>query len=84
MAKRKSAKKTPQSATLQNTITIVVPDQLANLDQDTLNGIARLILGDTAKFDVSNLVVVKQSNLSSPAVTALAAPANVVAESGCP
>ena len=73
MAKKKSSKKetrrnrpTPPTTppTPDNTITVVLPDQLAGVDQKLLIEIAKLVFGATGKFDVSNIVFVNQESIT--------------------
>jgi hypothetical protein len=69
MAKKKSSKKTtrrdrPSQPTPEDTITVVLPEQLAGVDKKLLLEIAKLVFGATGKFDVSNIVFVSQDSLS--------------------
>jgi hypothetical protein len=69
MAKKKTAKKASSS---QDTITIIVPEQLYQLEQDapgTLAEIAKLLVGDKTKFQVKHVCFKPQKDLS-PAVHA--------------
>jgi hypothetical protein len=64
MAKKKAKKGTKRAQTPNDTITVVLPDQLAGMDKDTLLEIAKLVFGASAKFDVSNIVFVSQEAIA--------------------
>ena len=70
MAKKKSRKKETRrgrpvdAPTPDNTITVVLPDQLAKVDKTLLVEIGKLVFGATGKFDVSNIVFVSQDSIT--------------------
>jgi hypothetical protein len=69
MAKKGKKAKKAAISDPQQTITIVVPDHIANLDKATLEGIAKLIFGESAKFDISNIVLVSAEQYQAAAKT---------------
>ena len=60
------------TVTSQHTITVVIPEQLAQLDPEKPKDIAKLLLGDRAKFAVASI-----------AFTAVAMTSNTAAQSSC-
>jgi len=67
MAKKGKKAKKAAASDRQQTITIVVPDHIANLDKAALEGIAKLIFGESAKFDISNIVLVSAEQYQAAA-----------------
>jgi hypothetical protein len=67
--KKKASKKAPKSAKRvpYTPITIVVPDQIAADDKTVLQGIARVLIGAGAAFDISQIKIVSSSKVSSVA-----------------
>ena len=67
MAKGKKKKKAKKAETVdlssQNNVTIIVPDAIADLDKKVLHGIGRLTIAATSTFDVTDVAIVKASEL---------------------
>jgi hypothetical protein len=61
------AKKKPKKVDLksQKTITIVVPDAIADLDKRVLEGIGKAVLDASSTFDVTQVAIVKTSRVGA-------------------
>ncbi|HXY34473.1 MAG TPA: hypothetical protein VEI07_09620 [Planctomycetaceae bacterium] len=60
--KKKKAKAIDPDA--QKTITILVPDAIGNLEKKTLHAIGRLTAAAASTFDVTDVAIIKTSQLS--------------------
>jgi hypothetical protein len=62
MAKAKKKKKIDLNS--QKTVTILVPDTIGDLENKVLHGIGRLTVAATSTFDVTDVAIVKTSQLT--------------------
>jgi hypothetical protein len=57
------AKKKPKKVNPQKTITIVVPDAIGDLDKRVLEGIGKAVLDASSTFDVTEVAILKTSQV---------------------
>ena len=66
MAKGKKRKKKTVDVKSQETITIFVPNAIADLDKKVLHAIGRLTAAAASTFDIDDVAIVKTSQLAAP------------------
>jgi hypothetical protein len=74
--KKKKAKHKDKTIDLNSphTITILVPDEIGDLDKQVLHGVGRLTIAATSPFDVNAVAVVKTSQLKEAVMGPLSWP----------
>jgi hypothetical protein len=66
--KSKKKKSTPVDVSSQNTVSILVPDAIGDIDKTVLHGIGRLAIAAVSTFDVDTVAIIKSSQLEQQTI----------------